>query len=1571
MKQKKAHQSWLALLLVFAMVWTMLPLQAFAEVLPADWKEETENTLYWDLAQKSKLTIVAQAEGIKSPGLNYEGLYTAEDGREVIRLSYKRFQNVATAVWEILALKVDPALYDKVDWTRSGMPRGAYTTGVHDAYTGPLTQFADASPTDVGGSFVKILDIAANGNNTGGHSRMATPIDLVLKAGQSVKDLDQNPIIQMRLLDKKYQRIYVRAAADKTAYNSYTFITMVPVDGDYSQGLLRDPKSHDYQIYGSSIYSVYNPVGDDDGRGAYLEVFHKMQKPANGDNVKGEALGYRQAFDARLIDVLREVDGNPNVDGDGMVAEVFIAGSTDKPYNKNRVPILAQNVNRVGNIGVIQVAGQNWIDRPDSVIRTQKTTLDVEDSVLHGGTTELNSGVSTVVRYYVDPVKMENALEGEGITSFATYGAMIVNNTAGLTEFTGTADHEMIISQGTKVDIVFDGRLDNINGRNINDRNIILTIGDAQYGLEYREVDQGSINYTGPPTAGMLKPDSDYNKVWTWTVPMGITIKEGTPLTITSMVSGSQRPTKATITVNNGSGDTMELMKNAEDTYYPRVILFSEAYQAGSVVRTQNHPNVYEVFDTDQNINGHSYYDGAFVSLSRQADMSEALKAVTASALSQVDNDALIKDQGYAFTFSSAALGTPLVKDMPLYFTNEDFVRLQLASKSPVVEQVQSKVKFMTDDVNFVEKIVPLNVNYSFGEDGLSNPDYVANGFATKDGAPEQRKFVDHEGQMVLADHDGNALEGDALTARQYPEPLLRNGQKIVGYTTVKLEPQDGKSVVEQFNALKAQGDEAGYVRTADDWNTADATAMIFDEYSPVTSSKTVYAVWDDALKVTLHANLPDLDVVREISVSETNFTADGAVIDMPSVYYTADDPGELQNVKKDGYTFVGWSTSPSGKLNPTGELLSKVLGQSIVDSRMLTTAQLTKGNTVLLPNDYNLKLEGTYQEWLQKDNIDLYAVYAPFIDITLDKSYKNYDAASKTYSDAPIGDKELVMGLLYRTAVTEWTDPTISDAANYFTVTENTNPNDPEILKSYDPQNPQTLTWSLPGYDKLGQRLSYSAVEMAPGSEANYENFQSDWSLLGIRVFNNLQPDGELVTDPAAWADPAGTQKMAAKLQTVSVGSGDDIDAYTSATIRTTNTQGDGTFTGYSINMINVETEVPDPTAEPVYDGDNTFVLNYDNANVDTVKVVLPGETETELTLKKNVAGTDFYIDGVSSETVSVKLDGDKLNISLADPAVFHKDTVIKVTNYIVDTASNEVSFPVLERLNANPVVAMSQTFNTDQGDAVITAKIPGAVLNEPKVGSEFILGTMVGGEFVPVPGVTPYVMKPGDVPGTDMTFVIPKDVAANGEAYYIQTKEIEKIDVVSTASVILDTLAPTVSGALEDETFRRYVDLSVTLGELPEGGRIVIQVGDGEPQVFTTTETAAMFLNLVGRADPLAPVTITVEDAFGNGQTEEATYQATKQLELMVSPVSKGAQYVRIQGEAGAEVVVEVYTAGTKVASGTAMMNGSTTKVNLTKEGATGKYRLKKGDKVVINGQLTKDDGLYTTNPYVVYVK
>lgn len=201
---------------VFAETFTTKDSNENAVVNTTDWQVTEENLKgknFWPLAAKQYLSEVSTlAEPMKNPMIGYGGYFIRPDGRTVIRLTMRKFDKVGTGVWDIMQMKLEDSFDDMVDWndTQTGIYKGVSAGSnqgwYHDdlAYK-EITPFATTTITDAGSVNVKEVNLAKNGNTGTTAALNEVPINLVLKAGQSVDSFKKEPLVQIRMLARDKQ----------------------------------------------------------------------------------------------------------------------------------------------------------------------------------------------------------------------------------------------------------------------------------------------------------------------------------------------------------------------------------------------------------------------------------------------------------------------------------------------------------------------------------------------------------------------------------------------------------------------------------------------------------------------------------------------------------------------------------------------------------------------------------------------------------------------------------------------------------------------------------------------------------------------------------------------------------------------------------------------------------------------------------------------------------------------------------------------------------------------------------------------------------------------------------------------------------------------------------------------------------------------------------------------------------------------------------------------------------------------------------------------------------------------
>lgn len=530
--------------------------------------------------------------------------------------------------------------------------------------------------------------------------------------------------------------------------------------------------------------------------------------------------------------------------------------------------------------------------------------------------------------------------------------------------------------------------------------------------------------------------------------------------------------------------------------------------------------------------------------------------------------------------------------------------------------------------------------------------------------------------EKVVDVPEGNLFRGqegytETGLGNKMPEAPVKKGYIFKGWATKAISAQeytaqeDGKDKVTTLDNISQWKDTKAYKFTKDSpINKSYAVYPVWEE-----ESKTI--------KIVLHANdgtdrketieinhgepLPKLTDIKNLPKMQDQygFIANGSFSTkaiLPNAYETDD---KSQNVTEKGifglrtdgagqkYTLVGWSTQ-ADNANTKIESLFSNMGMLAVEGQgkardYYLSKVATSGSLIGQASAGKLFEKITANA---NDEIHLYAAWKPYFDMTVTKKWYNtkdekYDNANvkdilqalahggkikvkddqgvEKEIDPPAEDdslkRDVHVGLLYRTAVTEANNPTVTGAANYYIVEDS--------LKELKTDTSQ-VSWKLPAYNAYGKRLSYIAVEFkdkATGEQA-FANFNQKWNNIWTDVGENLDEFG-------TWDN-----KNISKVQNVELNSknGSGVDAFSGATVRIlkengiaieekqTNTSTVGTKPEYSTTLYNVETNLAYPSFRKIFDKDEEVrLLPTTDPDVKVVEFDLPSEPEPVIFQKQD----------------------------------------------------------------------------------------------------------------------------------------------------------------------------------------------------------------------------------------------------------------------------------------------------------------------------------------------------------------
>lgn len=1614
----------LALVMAFLMIVTMLPMNVFAEVEPANWVDDVETARYWPIPHQGRLVKVSTAEVLKNPSLRYIGGYTRPDGREVVRLAFSGYSGAVTDVWLRLILKPDNNLNQLIDWNLSGIgkKRTEQFPNNHDGYNfnKEFIKFEPLSAKQGGSGNLRYVSIGEKGTQTVRTGLLGvnfeTPIDLVLKKGATVKTLETNPLIQMRLMDSNFEKIYSTTISEnqEVPYSSYTMSTFVPVRVDLKKGILNTDVARNTEntFQAASSYIKYN---EEKG---YVDVYtRRTQGEAGSTADSGGAFnaidkrnegdyGFMQTFDKSFIGILKPQDES------GTVAQIFAANSKDEvsypssdptvPLPANRIDYSINDIEKIGDVGVVKVTNNT----PDKTF-------------MRTGTTLTGYGTSTVVRYFIDKDKLKESFGNTDIVSYEFFSTVFVTNPTGIEEFKSVPrDEDINLKRGDTIDIRFDGRRDLITLGTFDTNGSVIQIGDDQYKFGIR---------TTGDKAKYVGGSGNYMRKMTVWVPFDIKIKKDTPLTIFSRKTKLMEVSPGmTVTFNYSdkdvSGNTItknktyrferplvdgytrnekgEIFKDGQkinnpqqslfiDNHDPLMVSRQENFGGGILTRTADAPDIDEIFTDSDYLTGRSKYDRVYVYPydANKKEVTTAKRLGTIQASDQKIEMNVNGDDVQGFEWTSASNDAQhkinksywAVKDTPLYFTNQDVLANALESENPVMEQVQAKVTFNLNGGTLDQSVLSYK-GVDKGQKVGTEHAYITNRTNQQEEvvriAPMNVKFANVEGYVAngfegknvkLADHNGKNFE-ENITALSSAVTTASGENK----TKLQGELERTKKALELRKFVAESPKVSG--KTFLGWTTQKLTGTPQE----VTEAFTKLKVADSVDKYLSGDNVI-FTSTSPITKNMTVYAAYGS----PLVTFHTNPPAGLKNktdetvtqslteqnltdrsvrlqknwsdpkFKMDGYSLVGYSTDPKADIPDENKTGTGVN----VDNYLRDGDQFP-----LTPDQV-------------RDGVDLYAVWKKNYHVDVEKVWDQ-----GTDKDKNIG--KLSVGLLARPAVGAAGFEIVDQNAVYRPV-----PGSVQALTSATPDTGK-LNWNnLPSYDEAGHRMSYIAVELTASTIEKFNNGSISYKDYGATIVNTNQNKG------------LGGYKV----QLVNT---DGVDAMSAATLRSHYTK-DGSLInpnenktmkyfdtyGYSIKLTNSKVDVQPPTIDPI---------KYDATQVVVRKVGNPSKIVTTLTDGKTVTvvkhdNGSYVFDQVHSTftgTVNVDANG----VITIQTGQMQAGQIVKAQQFKVIGQAETPSAIVEATVEAQPVshkVEEKEQLPKDKdGNAVVEFNVPNHPLLPPKAGSKYTLGY-----FKDENGVKTFVsLAPVDAKGDIDPVVLDKDMVSDDrtevkkqilipESKFDEINKLKKqgIDLVIQSDeagkkpnysdgFTLDLTAPTADAKTKEDMWRRWVN--VDLSNFKEDTQvIVVNYKDvkGRTQTLRLQNEAELkaTIEMLSRQG-FTGAEITIEDRFGNKTDLKPQYDPSMIIDIMVRKERIGKDFVQVKAsEEGVTVTVRIYNAKDleavktkadgyeKLAKyiATATVGKKYTKIKFTG------YTLTAGDIIEIIG--TNAAGAYT-NPY-----
>lgn len=809
MDKKRILKRYLSLFLALVMLIGTLPLNIFAEdpsgpagepvavpggtsaraVKAPDWEvsDEEEETDYWPLTVDNRLVEVSGGEPVKNPTIEYGGSYNLGD-REVVTINFKTSAG-DSSVWRRLLLKFDSKLAQMIDWNNSQtgawkIPQTDQSATTTINFNNGIQSFSLEPVENVGSKYVYSLPLENVNGVVYKVPAIEAPMHFVLKdpkvlkaAGlpSTIADLtkDREPIVQARIVDLKYKRVYTTPSKRLNSYSTYTTSTIIP-NKNYRAGLIPESQEDNASILAingktwvtaQNAFIAYNK----NAKIPYVDLTIRHTKQNILASGKNSIIGLRTVLEEMFFNTLvgsSYTKDNGEVlreDNTAHIADVFLINANENPYEgtyeqpgANRcIPVLRNQINNSEDgLKFIQVVGKEYQKTKEEEKLSINSNGKAYDTVVNSTDSLTNAGVGTVVRFYVIPEKFEKLVgDSSDLLNMSFYTTFTRQTKTPKDVFTGTVDKDRNYKQGDV--LVLDP---SVKGALSRDKKMVLEVGQRPHSMIFQHYSSGAY---GTPLQQQRGGDA-----YTWTIPYDMTLKQGTPIKL--YAEGLDKRVKDfrfyTNAAQQGPGDTGDfftITRDPQKTGDMQFMRFAENLKAPNVTKTQNEASIPEIFTTDETIYGHTQLGQAIVrargldvenKLLNQAYLSD--ENDTYKDVGRGDNaDSIIdtkKSQpvivnkkiytGYEFSTKTAInpkdpLGATtgvenkkykLEKDTPLAFTIEDYSVNAVEKLPPIIEQVQAKVKFnlnggyLGDDPkaekakNDIIKIAPLNENYKY-----------------------------------------------------------------------------------------------------------------------------------------------------------------------------------------------------------------------------------------------------------------------------------------------------------------------------------------------------------------------------------------------------------------------------------------------------------------------------------------------------------------------------------------------------------------------------------------------------------------------------------------------------------------------------------------------------------------------------------------------------------------------------------------------------------------------------------------------------------------------------------------
>ena len=569
-----------------------------------NWEARIRDNSRWKVEDTQNLVRVTTSDPVRMNDIDYDGMYINANGRYVIRLIYKERTQTPSAVWHKALINFGE-LDQYIDFSNSYVfGRDGKTRYTFDPVTG------------IKGRGVDVRNAA--GDRTNGRKNL--PINIVLKDGVTLESLPKkNYIIQMRLCDDDYKRVYAYAPGKSSMdYSTYTKTTSVSLEDNLNNlfikgGYQEDSNNATSQEFFMSEF-IANPdrYKDASNLGIIRTQYMGQTSTIVRETVGGEPIAFTQVFDSNLLKYLKE-DDDHNV---GYVRLLTVARE-ESPYAQE-VGIKITDFNKITVEGGQELAYLVFaIPAYKTIAESKDPKVKVVEIPKNDQYTMLSGNYITGIDYVVDKSKFEDTFAGRttGIDKtrkldYSTMSGWTNPNEKGWLVYEKPFDNDYVVQEGDS--FMVDA------GAGAKGKQIMIQVGGEQAILRRP---QGYYNGYATGKSALDAFEEIADGIFQFTIGEGTTVKSGKSLKIympyTSSFKGDDKinflqihnGTKlnegaATLTLLNDRLINMHLYKQGKNGYFVLKYTLKDETEVKSLKFT---PNVFWTYkDNDKVLTGAS-----------------------------------------------------------------------------------------------------------------------------------------------------------------------------------------------------------------------------------------------------------------------------------------------------------------------------------------------------------------------------------------------------------------------------------------------------------------------------------------------------------------------------------------------------------------------------------------------------------------------------------------------------------------------------------------------------------------------------------------------------------------------------------------------------------------------------------------------------------------------------------------------------------------------------------------------------------------------------------------------------